>query len=88
MLQHHKGQAIGTYPKVLTDHWGQMQFMSTSATEENACVATTVEEGILILEGIRFECHAWQALSDPRKILLIEDQEEWREHDEKHPPKK
>jgi hypothetical protein len=87
MLQHHRGQAIGTYPKVLTDHWGQMQFMSTSATEENAYVATTVEEGILILEGIRFECHAWQTLSDPGKILLIEDQEEWRKHDVKHPPK-
>jgi hypothetical protein len=86
MLQHRKSQAIGMYPKVLSEHWGAMAFMSSAATEDNAFIATTVEEGIHILEGTRFECHTWQSLFDPRKILFLENQEEWRKHDEKHPP--
>jgi hypothetical protein len=85
--QHQKGQNIGTCPKALSEHWGGMAFMSTVAQDDNACVATTVEEGIHILEGTRFECHAWQTLFDPRKILSLEDQKEWHEHDAKHPPK-
>ena len=87
MILSHRGKPITQYPKVLLEHWGHRQFMSSEAQDESAFLATTIEEGILMLQQIRFECHTWQTMSDARKLLKIENDEEWFKHDEKHPPK-
>jgi hypothetical protein len=75
-------------PKAPTEHWGTMAFMSTVADGTNAHMAVTIEEGVHMLEGTRFECHAWQTPINPSKILHIEDKEEWRKFDNANPSRK
>ena len=82
------GLVIGMLPKAPTEHWGTMAFMSTVADGTNAHMAVTIEEGVHMLEGTRFECHAWQTPINPSKILHIEDKEEWRKFDNANPSRK